>query len=111
VRGWLAAYLLTLLVEPFVYAAALRLLGDRGPRGYVAGLLVNATSHPLAWLVLWPLLSGVSRGGEFIAVEAFAVAWEASWLRVATRHAWAPLVATALAANAVSLGLGTLLPH
>jgi hypothetical protein len=111
VSGYLAAYALTLAVEPPLYALALRLLGDRWRRGYGAGLLVNATSHPLTWLVLWPLLSPVSRAGALVAGEAFAVAWEAGWLRRALRHDLLPLVATALAANAVSLGLGALLPH
>jgi hypothetical protein len=112
VRGYLAAFALTLAVEPPLYALALRRLhGVRPRRGYVEGLLANATSHPLTWLVLYPLLSGGYPA--FVAGEAFAVAWEAALLRLAattdgTRRDTAALVAVSLAANALSLGLGAL---
>lgn len=109
--GYVPALLVTLAVEPPLYVAALRLLGDPRPwwRGYAAGLLVNVTSHPLTWLVLWPALSGrVPSGVAFVAVEAFAVAWEAALLRVYLRRDLALLTGVSLVVNALSLGAGAL---
>lgn len=106
-KGYAAAFALTLLVEPPVYAVALRVLyGVRPRRGYLDGLLANATSHPLTWLVLYPLLGGGY--AAFVAAEAFAVAWEAGLLRLRLGRDTAGLVAVSLVANAVSLGLGAL---
>jgi hypothetical protein len=102
VTGYLAALLLTLAVEPPLYAVALR-AGLRVPplRGYLEGLLANATSHPLAFVVLYPLT------GESVAlVEAFVVAWEAALLRVRLGHDLPLLAGLSLVCNAVSLGLG-----
>jgi fermentation-respiration switch protein FrsA (DUF1100 family) len=109
VKGYAAAYLLTLLVEPPLYAVALRRLQGTGAwRAYGEGLLANAGSHPIAWLVLYPLLG--EGYAAFVAVEAFAVAWEARLLKVAgPDRDTAELVAVSLACNAVSLGLGALL--
>lgn len=106
--GYLAAYLLTLAVEPPLYAVALRLLGDPWRRGYAAALLANATSHPLTWLVLYRALPS-GRVASFVVVEAFAVAWEALVLRRLLRHEAAPLAGLSLVANAVSLGAGAVL--
>jgi hypothetical protein len=107
VSGYVAAFALTLLVEPPLYAGALRLLGDRWWRGYGAALLGNATSHPLTWLVLYPLLERrVPASAAFVVVEAFAVAWEAALLRRLLRHDRLVLAGLSLLANAVSLGLG-----
>lgn len=102
-RGYLAAYLFTLAVETPLYALALR------PRGGPEGLLANATSHPLTWLVLFPLLDGpLPAYGAFVAVEAFAVAWEAAVLRWRLRRPLPSLLLVSLFANAISLGLGAL---
>lgn len=109
-KGYAAAYALTLAVEPPVYAYGLSRLGHGARRGYVAGLLGNATSHPLTWLVLFPLLSERTADGvAFVAVEAFAIAWEAGLLCAWFRRERAALVAVALVANAVSLGAGGVL--
>lgn len=108
--GYLAAYALTLAVEPPLVAYALRRwCGVPAGRGYRDGLLANATSHPLTWLVLYPL---VGPGyAAFVAVEAFAVAWEASLLRWRVGRDAVTIVALSLVANAVSLAFGTLLPR
>ena len=108
-RGYLAAYALTLAVEPPLVAYALRRWAGVPPRrGYLDGLLANATSHPLTWLVLYPLLG--PGYAAFVAVEAFAVTWEAALLRWRARRDVVTLVALSLVANAVSLAFGTLLP-
>lgn len=112
--GYGAALLLTLAVEPPLYVAALALLRDEHPwpQRYAAGLLVNATSHPLTWLVLWRALSPhVASFAALAAVEAFAVAWEAALLRAYLGRDLAVLAGVACAVNAVSLGLGALLLH
>ena len=105
-KGYLAAFVLTLVVEPPVYAYGLRRLGVRALRGYGEGLLANATSHPLTWLVLYPLLP--EGYAAFVAVEAFAVAWEAWLIRRRVGRDVVTVVALSLVANAVSLALGAL---
>lgn len=103
--GYLAALLLTLAVEPPLYALALRLgMGVRPRRGYAEGLLANATSHPLTWLVLFPLTDESFAAAA--AVEAFVVAWEAGLLRVRLGRELPLLVGVSFVVNAVSLGLG-----
>lgn len=111
-NGYPAAYVLTLAVEPPLCAlAARRLVGDAW-RGYRAGLVGNATSHPFTWLVLYPWLSGHAPStAAFAAAEAVAVAWEAAVLVALLRREPALLVALAFVTNAVSLGLGVLLPR
>lgn len=109
-KGYAAAYALTLAVEPPVYAWGVRRIGFDARRGYLAGLLGNATSHPLTWLVLFPLLSErLADAVAFVAVEAFAIAWEAGLLCGWLRRERASLVAVACVANAVSLATGGLL--
>jgi hypothetical protein len=107
VRGYLAAYLLTLAVEPPLWALLLRrALGVPARRGYRDALLANATSHPLTWLVLYrPLPEGYA---ALVAVEAFAVAWEAGLLRWRVGRDAGTLAALSLVANAASLALGAL---
>ena len=105
--GYLAALLLTLAVEPPLYALALRLgLRVRPLRGYAEGLLANATSHPLTWLVLFPLASGARPLAAAAAVEAFVVAWEAVLLRLRLGRELPLLIGVSFVVNAVSLGLG-----
>lgn len=106
-KGYVAAYLLTLAVEPPLWALLLRQsFGGPAWRGYRDGLLANATSHPLTWLVLYRLLPGGY--AAFVAVEAFAVTWEAGLLRWRVRRDLGTLAALSLVANAVSLALGAL---
>lgn len=108
--GYLAALLLTLAVEPPLYALALRLgLHVRPRRGYAEGLLANVTSHPLTWLVLFPLASSSRPLLAAAAVEAFVVAWEAGLLRLRLGRELPLLVGVSFLANAASLGLGAVL--
>jgi len=108
VSGYLVALLLTLAVEPPLYALALRLgMGVRPRRGYGEGLLANATSHPLTWLVLFPLTDGSLAAAA--AVEAFVVAWEAGLLRLRLGRELPLLVGVSFVVNAGSLGLGAAL--
>lgn len=105
--GYLAALLLTLAVEPPLYALALRSgLGVRPRRGYLEALLANATSHPFTWLVLYPLGGGSLATAA--AVEAFVVAWEAGLLRLRLGRELPVLVGVSFVVNAVSLGLGAI---
>jgi hypothetical protein len=110
VSGYLAALLLTLAVEPPLYALGLRLGARVRPRrGYAEGLLANATSHPLTWLVLFPLAPAGRPLLAAAAVEAFVVAWEAGLLRWRLGRDLPLLVGLSFVVNAVSLGLGAVL--
>jgi hypothetical protein len=107
VTGYVPALLLTLAVEPPLYAFALRRLGLPWRRGYPAGLLVNASSHPIAWLLMWAALPHSWRPtGSLAVVEAYAVAWEAALLALWLRRDVAVLIGVSFVVNAVSLGLG-----
>lgn len=100
--GYAAALLLTVAVETPLYGLALRRWLERPWRqALLAGLLVNASSHPVAWLLLYD-----ADPRRLVAVEAFAVVWEAGWLWAWLRREPALLGGLALVANAVSLGLG-----
>ena len=105
--GYLAALLLTLAVELPLYALALhRLLGVRPRRGYAEGLLANATSHPLTWLVLFRLAPGGHPLVVAAVVELFVVGWEAGLLRLRLGRDLPVLVGLSFVVNAASLGLG-----
>ena len=105
--GYLAALLLTLLIEPPLYALALRrALAVPAGRGYAESLLANATSHPLTWLVLYPLVKGWPPLAAAAVVEAFVVAWEAGLLRVRLGRELPLLVGLSFVVNAASLGIG-----
>ncbi len=106
---YLAALAVTLVVEPPLYALALRRLGENGGRAYLAGLAVNASSHPLAWFVVFPLAD--RRWSDLVTllvVEGFAVGWESGALALWRRRDVAVLVMVALVTNGISLGLGAL---
>ena len=104
---YLAALLLTLAVEPPLYAVALRrLLGVPARRGYADGLLANATSHPLTWLVLYPLVDGARPLVAVALAEAFVVAWEAGLLRARLGRDLPLLVGLSFVVNAGSIALG-----
>jgi hypothetical protein len=106
--AYLGALALTLLIEIPVYASVLRRgLGIGAPRGLAAGAAVNLVSHPLAFLVVMPVLARPL--GFFAALTVIeagvwvlesALLW--SWLRRDV-----DLVAlAALLANAASLTVG-----
>ncbi len=106
-RDWLLAFVLTLAVELPLYALALRRKGWR--YALLVGLGLNVLTHPLAWFFI------TSRGG-FMPVEIAVWLVEGLGVFTAARTRWskdrADLVqalATSLAANAASAGLGLLL--
>ena len=106
-RGYLAALLLTLAVEPPLYALALRrAFGVPARRGYAEGLLANATSHPLTWLVLFPLTDRAAPLVAAAVVELVVVAWEAGLLRLRVVRDLPLLVGLSFVVNAVSVALG-----
>jgi hypothetical protein len=108
VSGYVAALLLTVAGETPLYGVALHgYAGRPWHQALAAGLLVNASSHPVAWLLLYRAAGPGT--AAFVCVEVFATAWEAGWLWLWLRRAPAPLTALALAANAVSLALGAVL--
>ena len=109
--SYLAALGLTLVIEVPVYAGFLRSeLSILARRGVAAGAVVNLVSHPVAFLVVMPLLARplgffpalvVIEAGVWVAESALL--W--SWLR----RDLDLLGLAALLANAVSLAAGLLL--
>lgn len=104
VTGYATALAVTLAAETLVYTAGLPRLGPVSRRAAAtAGLLVNLASHPVAWLVLWPVSGGIP---GFVVVETMVCVGEWAALR-----RWRPfdgplLVALVLVANGASLGAG-----
>ena len=105
---YLRAAALTLAVEVPVYTMGLRALVDVPPaRAAVAGVAVNAVTHPLAFLVVTPLLTGAAGPtGTLVAVEIGAWAVETALLAVWLRRDVAVLTALSFVANALSLAAG-----
>ncbi len=93
--AWLAAFAFTQLVEVPVYLRALR---GRPVVAFGASLL----THPIVFFV-FPAVWPGSYWAQVAAAEAFAVGAEAAYLSAfgVSRSVW-----WALAANALSLGLG-----
>jgi hypothetical protein len=105
---WAFAFVLTLLLEMPVYAFALRRpLGGTG-RALAVGAAVNLATHPMAWtLAVGALL-------PYYAIEGGVVVLEAALLFAAARAYGRRLPAhesflIALAANALSAGVGLLI--
>lgn len=101
---WPAAFLVTLLVElPFYVIGGWALGLARPRRAAVAGLVVNAVTHP----VLWVTLSGgpASWAGTGVA-EAIVVVVEGILVRLVVGRSlgWSTLLA--LGANAASFAVG-----
>jgi hypothetical protein len=113
--AYLAALLLTLAIEVPIYTATLgpltRLLGGSVPpwtRALVLGVAVNLASHPVAFLVVFPVLRHlIGSTAALIAVEVGVIVVEAwiigRWLRDGT----VALTASSLA-NVTSLTVGAL---
>ena len=110
------ALVLTLAIEVPVYVAALgplaRALGGRAPswqRAVILGALVNLLSHPLAFLVVFPLLRQLAGRTEALAVVEIAVLLlEATLIGRRLGDGTVALIASSLA-NVTSLTLGALL--
>ncbi len=104
------ALALTLAIEVPLYTAVLWRMGAVPvQRSVFVGIVVNLVSHPLAFVVVHPLLRRATGDAASLAIVEVAVmlgeAWGAWGL---TRQAPAALVAAA-AANTVSLTIGVLL--
>ena len=117
-QGYAVALVLTVLVEPPLYAWwSRRFLGQRWAEAWWHALLVNASSHPLAWLVLYRLVHPhLSAFVQVAIVEVGVVVWEASlllllrWRRHATFESAEVVVALVLLTNAAALLAGGLVP-
>ncbi len=79
-------------------------------------LLANATSHPVFWFVVLPVVDRFLTRYPAIAVgEAIVVAYEAAiygrWLVVASTHQsrWVTAGILSLSANLLSIGIGVLI--
>jgi hypothetical protein len=121
VSGYVAALAVTVAVETPLYAAGLRRLAASAPappgrrQAAVMGAVVNLASHPLAWLVLWPLAEPrLGALGALAAVEAFVAVgeWAALrwWLGPSSGGERAAVLAVlVLVANAASMAAGALI--
>jgi hypothetical protein len=105
---YIVALALTLVVEMPVYALGLAAVGNvRWPSGGATGLRVNLVSHPLAFLVAFPLLAPrVGTLPTLVAVEIGVVYLEAGlvWRRGRTGALGA--LAASCVANVGSLAIG-----
>jgi hypothetical protein len=110
---YLAAFALTLAIEAPLYAVGLAVVrGTAWQRGGTTGLRVNLVSHPLAFLVAFPLLAPlVGTTPALVAVEIGVVYLEAVliWRRCESN----PVEAITLSAiaNVASLAIGLALIH
>ena len=110
-RGWLPAFIATLVIEVPVYTLALRnAFGLR--RSLYIGLAVNVLTHPLAWSAMMaiPFPTG------FVTTELLVWAVEATLVFTLGRRRWStrPLGwieagVISLVANGLSAGLGLML--
>jgi hypothetical protein len=111
VSAYLAALGLTIAIESPLYGLLLRAIaGTPVRRGIVVGVAVNLVSHPIAFLVLFPLLSPRLGGLAALAlVEVAAVSVESMLLWMRKRRDPLALLGISYLANAASLSLGLLL--
>lgn len=106
-RGYLAALVLTLVIEVPVASVWLRRLGTSLGRALLSAVAVNMVSHPLAFLVVWPLLDRVLPAAVVLAaVELAVIAGEAVGYRRLTRVDSGSAVQIAALANVASLAFG-----
>jgi hypothetical protein len=111
VSTYLAALGLTIAIESPMYGILLHAIkGTPTRRGIVMGIGVNLVSHPVAFLMLFPLLSPRLGGLAALAlVEVVAVSIEASLLWMRGRRDPLALLGISYLVNAASLSLGLLL--
>ncbi len=105
------ALALTLVIEVPAYGSILRYgLGVSARQGLAAGTAVNLVSHPLAFLLVMPLLAPRLGFLPALAVIELGVwVFEAALLWSWRRGDLELLGLAALAANALSLAIGLLL--
>ncbi len=102
---------LTIAIESPIYALLLHVI-ERTPirRGVAAGVVVNLTSHPIAFLAVFPVLLPFAGGfWALVVVESIAVSIEASLLWMRGRRDPFALLGISYLANTASLSLGLLL--
>ncbi len=106
--AYLWALGLTLLIEMPVYAGALRGgLSLSARPGLLAGAAVNLVSHPLAFLVVMPVLARpLGFFPALVVVEAGVWVFESALLWLWLRRDLDLVSLAALLANAVSLAVG-----
>ncbi|HUC36638.1 MAG TPA: hypothetical protein VMR97_05890 [Acidimicrobiales bacterium] len=109
--AYLLALCLTVVIEAPVYACLLRVMQSTPmPQGLAAGAGVNLVSHPIGFLVLFPLLERPM--GPFPAlaiVELVVVLVEAGLLFAVQRREALPICGISYVANVASFSLGVLL--
>ena len=104
--GWLAAFVLTVVVEVPVVAVLVRVFEPDLRRLALLVLFANLATHPIVWYVLsQPVLIGTA---QYLAVaESWAIAAEALFYGVTIRGLPPRrAIAVALAANAASFLAG-----
>ena len=108
--GYALALALTLAIEVPVQATVLHRLGAVSWRRAVrAGAIVNLVSHPLAFLVAYPVLHGqLGDTLTILLIELAVMVGEAWGLWRLIRNPAAALIAAAVA-NSLSLTVGVLL--
>ena len=103
--AYLQALTLTLAIEVPIYAVVLRAAGEGWLRAARLGMAANLLSHPLAFLVVYPLLHRVlASPATLTVVEVAVMTGEAALVWARTRRPEA-LIAAALA-NLSSLAIG-----
>lgn len=105
---YIVALALTLAVEVPVYALGLAAVGDaRWPGAGATGLRVNLVSHPLAFLVAFPLLApALGALPALVAVEIGVVYLEAGLVWRGGRAGAMGALAASCVANVGSLAIG-----
>lgn len=108
--GYLAALGLTLIIEVPVYSTALaHLLAVPRLPAIAAGVLLNLVSHPLAFLVLAPLLDPpLGHLSELAVIEPLVCLLEAAMLYAWLRRESMLLLGISFVANGASLAAGLL---
>ena len=106
--GWLAAFVLTVVVEVPVVAILLRASEPDLRRLALLVLFANLATHPIVWYVIsQPLLIGTP--AYLLVAECWAVGAEAVFYAVTVRPiAWRRAALVALAANLASFLAGQL---
>lgn len=105
--AYAAALMLTLAVEVPLYVIGLtRLTSFARWRAARVGLVVNAVSHPLAFLIAWPLLRApLGRAAALAVIEVAVMLGEAWGVRRLAGDTAAALI-TAAVANSASMAIG-----
>jgi len=109
VGNYLEALALTVAIESPIYAAVLARYHRPFASSWWHGVVVNLASHPLAFLVLAPVLEHALHGGPKLAiVEVLVWAGEAAGLRLLGTSAEVAVAASAVT-NITSLVIGSAL--